>query len=393
MNPRHGNTIIGMEKVLQSSPFWVDDSPSWLRRNRLLVAVLGASFLLHLAVAGTLSSLVRQRESDLARRIAEAEAKQTVEFEIVTPPPAADKKPAPMAEAAPPAPARPTPPPKTANRIVELPMAPEQKPDHANYLAERDMRADKETIASKIGDAENRKQAGVTNGQSASPELKEKIEAKAKIEQRDGSTGPARAGDGSAVADRGAAEGGETLEAGGDGVLLKAGPTAEARGARTGGGGQVGTPEVTGRDALMPSPQQLAKLIEPAQKNLLQVQHGDITVLNARSSELAAYIIASAKRIYSFLNINGPLLTVYYDDVRDLKWPIAVEAEIDRKGRIVQLATIASSGSMKIDRLVSDATKSGLASAAAPPNEGFEDGDFMKFRFALYGDHIEAGLP
>lgn len=383
-----------MEKVLHSSPFWVDDSPSWLRRNRVLVAVLGASFLLHLGIAGTLSSLVRQRESELARRIAEAEAKKTVEFEIVTPPPAADKKPAPQVAAAPPAQAEPKPPPtRSTNRIVDLPKAPEQKPDHANYLAERDMRADKETIASKVGEAENRRQSGVTNGQSASPELAEKIDAKAKVEQRDGSTGPAKAGDGSALADRGATEGGETLTAGGDGVVLKAGPAATAQGTRAGGGGRAGTPEVAGRDALMPSPQQLAKLIEPAQKNLIQAQHGDITLLNARSSELAAYIIASAKRIYSFLNINGPLLTVYYDDVRDLKWPIAVEAEIDRKGRIVQLATIASSGSMKIDRLVSDATKSGLSSADAPPNEGFDGGDFMKFRFALYGDHIEAGLP
>jgi hypothetical protein len=134
-------------------------------------------------------------------------------------------------------------------------------------------------------------------------------------------------------------------------------------------------------------------LIEPAQRNLIQAQHGDITLLNARSSEMAAYIISSAKRIYSFLNINGPLLTVYYEDVQSLKFPIAIEADIDRQGRIIQVATIASSNSSKIDRLVSDATRSGLSSSGPPPDEGFEERDPFKFRFALYDDHIEAGIP
>jgi hypothetical protein len=358
-----------------------------------LLAIVAASVLLHVGVAQTLNNIVRVRESELAKRMAEREARETVEFEVVKVPPAG-KPPAAKAAAAAAAPPQDQPPPTIApTRIVELPKAPEQVPDKANYLAERNMRADKETIARKLGEAENRRAEGVANGRLSSEAAQAKVEARAQLEQREGSTGPAERGTGAAAEDRAADTGGDTLAAGGDGLLLRPGAPDRSPGTRRGGGGQLGLPEVKGKDALLPSQQQLARLLEPAQKNLLPVQHGDITVLNARSSEVATYVIASAKRIYSFLTINGPLLTVYYDDVRDLRFPVAVEATIDRRGKIVEMSLLASSGSGKIDRLISDAAKSGLASGTAPPAETFTEGDVMKFRFALYDDHIEAGMP
>lgn len=382
-----------MQKALSTPPYWPEETPSWVRRNGRLLAIVAASLFLHVGVAQTLNNFVRERDSDLARQMAEREARQAIEFEVVTPPPSG-KQPNPAAAAAQQPPAQPQPPPTVSpTRIVELPKAPEEVPDKANYLAERNMRAEKETIARKLGEPENRRADGVTNGRLTADEPQEKVDAQAKVEHKAGSTGPAASGDGAAAQDQAADSGGDTLAAGGDGILMRPGAPDRSPGARQGGGGRAGTPGVTGRDALLPSQQQLAKLIEPAQKNLLPVQHGDITVLNARSSEVATYVIASAKRIYSFLTINGPLLTVYYDDVRDLQFPIAVEATIDRNGKIVSMHTLASSGSGKIDRLVSDAAKSGLASGSIPPDETFAQGDVMKFRFALYDDHIEAGMP
>jgi outer membrane biosynthesis protein TonB len=384
-----------MEKVLPNTSFWSpEDPPNWLKRNRKVLLFIFASLFAHVIVAGALREISRERQSELAKKLAEAAAKQTVQIELVAP--EADKKAKAKEEQAKAQAEQQKPPPPTvkANRIVDLPEAPEEVPDKANYLAQRNMKADKETIAKKMGEAENRKLAGVLNGQNqplAKPQ--EKIEAKAKVEQRDGSQGLAKSGQGDAAADNDKVLGGEALVADGNGVEMKSGPRNPAQGQRQGGGGQAGTPEVKGRDALLPTQQQLAKLIEPAQRNLLQVQHGDITLLNARSSEMAAYVIGRAKRIYSFLTINGPLLTIFFEDVQGLHFPVAIEADIDRDGRIQRLTTIASSGSTKIDRLVSEATRSGLLDNTPPPAEGFEETGSFKFRFALYGDHIEAGLP
>ncbi len=356
---------------------------------------MAGSLIVHLIAGGTLSELSERSKQTLTERLQQRDEQNFVEFELAEAPPKAATPPQASAQQAPPA--SPAEPKKTnPTKIVELPKAPDEVPDQANYLAERNMRADKETIVKRIGEAENQRKEGVKNGaETASALPQEEIEAKPAVKANAGSAGPADEGEGLAEREKTTADlkAAPILDQGGE-VPVPGASAPESQQSMTKGGGKLdGAPATAGQKPLLPSAERLAKLIEPSQRNLIQAQHGDITLLNARSSELAAFVLSRAKRIYSFLNINGPLLTVYYEDVQNLQFPIAMEASINRRGEVVHIATVVSSGSRKIDKLVSDATRSGLHGQEAPPEEGFIDGDQMRFRFALYSDHIEAGLP
>ena len=301
--------------------------------------------------------------------------------------------------------------------IVELPEAPEEAPDDPSYLAERDMRADEQTIARTVGEATNREEGGVTD-EPEPQTIEESTEPEAEAEDLDAplDDAPGEPEESQDTAETPAAE--EippvddapetvpdtpgTMEES-DIALSDRGEVPIQTGRQDRESGPTEVPDMQepspaspggGRRSLMPSRDQLARAVEPAQRNLIEEQRGDVTLLNAQSSEMAAYIIERAKRIYSYLNINAPMTTIYYDDVADMRLPITLEARIERDGTVAHIETIRSSGSPKIDRLVTDAMRSGLHGRPLPPEEAFSDsGRPMRFRFALHSDHIEAGTP
>lgn len=381
-----------MEKVLPN-PSLVAPIPPPPRHGAWLAVFVAISLLLHLAFGFGLHKLVLSGVIGSAQPSPPSQSRR-IEVEVVNVPPELNRRAAPK----PPASAEtvtPTPPVPTSprtNRIVELPAAPEAMPDRAKYLSDRNMRAAKDTIARKLGEAQNQRQDGEIAGDS--DRRQEAVPAQPGRAARFGTTGMAKQGVGNDAADQRAARGGEVdIGIPGDGLALRPGSKLLAPETQAGGGRQSALPTQPGQSALLPSGDRLAKLIEPSQRNLIQAERGDITLLNARSSAMAAYIIHRAKRIYSYLNINAPMLTVFYDDVANLRFPIAVEAALDRQGRIQSLNTIHSSGSPKIDRLVAEAARSGLEDSPPPPSEGFVGSETLRFRFALYDDHIEAGTP
>ncbi len=360
-----------------------------LRRQILFVVV---SVLLHLSIAAGLREVTPARHEN-----AEAEPAR-IEFEVVQEAAPARTAPPPPAPVVREQPAQPQTPAQAApKQIVELPEAPEQAPDKPSYLAERDMRAEEETLARKLGEATNQRQDGAAP-QKTDPRAMRQDGAedapKPALEARPGQAGPGRERAGETQAVPSVQAGSELSDIQGDGVELPAGArdgrAETARAER--GGGQAGSRPMS-PPSLLPTQNQLAKLVEPAQRNLLEAKRGDVTLLNARSSEMAKYVIARAKRIYSFLNINAPMLTVYYEDVRGMHFPVAVDAILDRQGKILGVETVATSGSGKIDRLVIDSARAGLQNQGPPPAEAFTGGDTFRFRFALFADHIEAGTP
>ncbi len=385
-----------MSKALATSTIYRSPEPPGrkFRFGRMFLFVV-LSVAVHLSVALTLKKV-----SSVAPP-AEPAPPSRVEFEVLdipaqAPPDAATPAPAPPrpAEVRP----EPAPPPVVSpQRIVELPDAPEvDEPEDARYLAERNMRAEKDTIADKVGEATNERQEGATVAQSGETDRQQ--EEQKPVAEKEAVAGPEQAAPAiepeaaPAAPPAPAAEQAPQLSDRGD-VAVPAPSALEEGSERAAPRGQAGSAPAPGIRSLMPSQEQLAKSIAPAQRNLIEAQRGDITLLNAKSSEMAKYIIARAKRIYSYLNINAPLLTIYYEDVEGMQFPIAVEAEIDRNGMVLAVRTVISSGSGKLDGLVSDACRSGLQGNPKPPDEGFGNNDTFRFRFALYEDHIEAGTP
>ena len=316
-------------------------------RGRTLVAVL-VSVLLHALVAGSVWQLARHWQPLQHRAQIEPIRIQFRPDPDARPTPSPPQSAPVMADTS-------VPPPKSNPRqIVDLTQREAEPVKPTDLLAAQNARANQEMIARNLGRTEN---------QAASSD-----------DQPDLPAEPAPAGDGG--------EAGQIP----DQQRLGRGPLSSERDSRRSG--------TAGRArALVPQISDLLSGEYSAQANYINREQGPVTLLNARSSPFAGYLIDAGHSVVRYLNINGSLMSWYFEDVQNLKLPLEARMRVGRSGEITQSGLTHSSGSVKVDQWFLDALRSGFT-GKAPPQEIFREGaeDFVIVGM-FHLDHIAVGIP
>lgn len=129
-----------------------------------------------------------------------------------------------------------------------------------------------------------------------------------------------------------------------------------------------------------------------AQDNKIQdVPAGDVTLLNAKSSPYADYIITRTRAAIRFMTINLPLTTWRFQDVEGFRNPLEVVALVAPNGEVTAVEVIHPSGSPKLDRVVSSSLRSGVTGHVPPEGAAQPDG-LVRFVFVLHDGWVQAGI-
>lgn len=317
--------------------------------GRSLLAML-VSVLLHAAVLGGLWRLARDWQ--IPERQSRVEPIRIQFRPAESAPPARAQS---SDSAVPPAPAQPKPEARRPQQIVDLKQREAEPVQPTELLAAHNARAEKETIARAVGKTQNQAANAEPLPDTALPS-------------------EARTGEGG--------QGGEPVD------LTPAG-----RGRPAGAQSARRTAAPGAARSLVPQMSDLLAGDYSAQDNYIRRDEGPVTLLNARSSPFAGYLIDSGHAVVRYLNINGSLMSWYFEDVQNLKLPLEARMRIARSGEITHSRLEHSSGSPKVDQWFLDALRSGFT-GKQPPKDIFRDGSD---EFVVVGmfhlDHISVGIP